>query len=387
MLQRATGIGVYTRSLAQHLQQIPQISSLRLFANGLFLDDELLSADPINKGDAANPDKNQQELTARLRLAGKMRATLVNLPGVAALYKAVMPSIERLRLSPFKDHIFHSPNYLVPHFDGKKVVTFHDLSIQQYPEFHPAPRVRLLGQEMERSAAVADHVITDTELVRGEVIRFYGLSPEKVTSVPLAASPWFMPRTEHECSGVLNRFNLRYKAFFLFASTIEPRKNIRRICEAYRDLRKSTRVEYPLIFVGAPGWSSESEHRDIQELESLGWGRYLEYVDTDTLSKLYSAAAAVVFPSIYEGFGLPALEAQQSGTPVITTAGSAMSEFSAPHDILVNPYEVSDIRDAMQTIVGRKGAPVGAGEHPASSGHDLSWEKTALLTAELYARL
>ena len=84
---------------------------------------------------------------------------------------------------------------------------------------------------------------------------------------------------------------------------------------------------------------------------------------------------------------MPALEAQQSGTPVITTAGSAMSEFSAPHDILVNPYEVSDIRDAMQTIVGRKGAPVGADEHPASSGHDLSWEKTALLTAELYARL
>ena len=387
LLRRATGIGVYTRSLARHLQQAPEIGSLRLFANGLFLNEDFLSRDSVDQGDTADLASHSPDVPSREPFATKIRSVAAHLPGAPALYKTVMPVIERVRLSPFKDDIFHSPNYLVPHFDGRKVVTFHDLSIQRYPEFHPAQRVRLLVKQMERSVAVADHVITDTELVRGEVIRFYGLPPEKVTAIPLAASPWFAPRNEQQCSAVLDRLRLPYKGFFLFASTIEPRKNIRRICAAYKDLRRSTQVEYPLIFVGAAGWSSAAEHSDIQELESLGWGRYLEYVDTATLSKLYSAAAALVFPSIYEGFGLPALEAQQSGTPVITTAASAMSEFSAPHDILVDPYEVSDIRDAMKSLAERQHSATGAREQQAQTGPDLSWAKTAARTAELYASL
>lgn len=387
LLQRATGIGVYTRSLAQHLKQAPQIGSLRLFANGFFLNEDFLPSDPVNQAAAVDLASHNADVASRQRLAARVRSAAARFPGAPALYKTFMPAIERVRLSPFEDYIFHSPNYLVPHFDGRKVVTFHDLSIQRYPEFHPAQRVRLLVKQMERSMAVADHVITDTELVRGEVIGFYGLPPEKVTAIPLAASPWFAPRNEQQCRRVLDRLKLPYKGFFLFASTIEPRKNIRRICAAYKDLRRSTQVEYPLIFVGGAGWSSESEHADIQELESLGWGRYLKYVDTDTLSKLYSAAAALVFPSIYEGFGLPALEAQQSGTPVITTAASAMSEFSAPHDILVDPYEVSDIRDAMKSLAERQHSSTGPGEHQTRISHDLSWAKTAALTAELYASL
>ncbi|MEL0138189.1 MAG: glycosyltransferase, partial [Halieaceae bacterium] len=145
------------------------------------------------------------------------------------------------------------------------------------------------------------------------------------------------------------------------------------------------KTDWPIVFVGGPGWQSEAEHQAIQTLVSRGWAQYLGFVDASVLPALYSAAGALVFPSVYEGFGLPALEAQQSGTRVITSRGSAMAEFSSEHDLLVDPLEVDSLIEAMETVVEHVLADDGRPLQCAGSG--LSWQKTARLTAEVYKKV
>jgi alpha-1,3-rhamnosyl/mannosyltransferase len=205
-----------------------------------------------------------------------------------------------------------------------------------------------------------------------------------VTAIPLAAGEQFKPRAKEDCRAVLEALKIRYKQFFFFASTIEPRKNLLRICAAYKALRAAGKIDWPIIFVGGAGWESEAEHQEIQSLVQRGWAQYLGFVDAATLPILYSAAGALVFPSIYEGFGLPALEAQQSGTRVITSRGSAMAEFSSEHDLLVDPLEVDSLIEGMASAVALELARDGQDIQPDASG--LSWQNTARLTADVYQK-
>jgi alpha-1,3-rhamnosyl/mannosyltransferase len=208
------------------------------------------------------------------------------------------------------------------------------------------------------------------------------MSEARVTAIPLAAGEQFKPRAKEDCRAVLEALKIRYKQFFFFASTIEPRKNLLRICAAYKALREAGKTDWPIIFVGGAGWESEAEHQEIQSLVQRGWAQYLGFVDAATLPILYSAAGALVFPSIYEGFGLPALEAQQSGTRVITSRGTAMAEFASEHDLLVDPLEVDSLIEGMASAVESKLAADGRALESHGSG--LSWQNTARLTAEVY---
>ena len=385
LLRPLSGIGIYSAELARALNKTHAIKDLRFFAHGLFLHENLITSDVIDPPGQHLGEERRRSFPKHLRALSTVRKGLSSAAFAPYLYRAVMPIIERIQLSGLDDYIFHSPNYILPRFGGISVVTFHDLSIQRFPQFHPIPRVKLLQKQMELSITRADHIITDTEMVREEVVAYYGLPAAKVTAIPLAASPGYKPRAGEACRNVLDKFNLEYKSFFLFVSTIEPRKNILRICEAYSDLRKTTNITYPIIFVGDEGWSSEAEHHQIRELESRGWARYLRFVDFPTLQVLYSSARALVFPSIYEGFGLPALEAQQSGTTVVTSLGSAMAEFVSDSDVLVDPFDVSDIKRAMQVIAETdENCLQERGTLPAD---ELSWAKTANATIGVYSAL
>jgi glycosyltransferase involved in cell wall biosynthesis len=385
LLQPFTGIGNYTRNLASNLLALQLLEELTLYANGVVLPGETLAS--VVDAPAALPP-GEDGLRSSAKWGGglvRARAYLASQEWAVNAYQTLMPVIDRVRLYPYRGAVFHSPNYLLPPFNGPTVATFHDLSIQRYPAFHPATRVRLLDKRMGEVAKTASHIITDSIVVRAEVIEYFGLDAARVTAIPLAAGDQFQPRTEDACRQVLQPLGLTYKRFFLFASTIEPRKNLLRICAAYTALREAGKTDWPIVFVGGPGWQSEAEHQAIQALVSRGWAQYLGFVDANILPLLYSATGALVFPSIYEGFGLPALEAQQSGTRVITSRGSAMVEFSSEHDLLVDPLEVDSLIEAMETVVERGLADDGRPLQCAGSG--LSWQKTARLTAEVYKKV
>lgn len=384
LLQPSTGIGTYTWSLINHLQQEMLVEELKLFANGLFLKHPS-SVLMMERSSSHVGPTQQGSPAAYLGGMSAVRALLAKNALAVKLFNTASPLVEHFRLRKYREYLFHSPNYLLPRFSGPTVVTIHDLSIQRYPQFHPPERVRFLDAKIAQAAQGATHIITDSISVREEVIKHFGIDASRVTAIPLAAGEQFKPRTEEACRAVLEPLGLAYKRFFLFTSTIEPRKNLLRICEAYAALREAGKIDWPIIFVGGAGWQSEAEHQAIQALVNRGWAQYLGFVDANTLPVLYSAAGALVFPSIYEGFGLPALEAQRSGTRVITSRGSAMAEFSGEHDLLVDPLEVDSLIEAMETVVDRVLADNGQPLHCAGSG--LSWQKTARLTAEVYKKV
>ena len=189
-------------------------------------------------------------------------------------------------------------------------------------------------------------IVCDSELVAAEIKKDFSVDSCRLTTVPLGVDKCFQPRNS-DSSWPINKRGLQPQSFFLVVGTIEPRKNIRRICLAYRLYRDLSKSPIPIVFVGGKGWESSREHAEIEELQGRGWARYLKYVENHELVALYQNATALVFPSLYEGFGLPAAEAQACGCRVISSRHSAMSEFLSTEDIQVDPHSVEQIAEAM----------------------------------------
>ena len=316
LFQPFTGIGNYTRNLASNLLALQLVQELTLYANGAVLRGDTFTSLIDTPAVLSSGEDGTRSGAKWVGGLVRARTYFASKEWAVKAYQSLMPMIDRARLYPYQGGVFHSPNYLLPPFSGPTVATFHDLSIQRYPEFHPAARVQLLDKRMGEAAKSASHIVTDSIVVREEIIEYFGIDAARVTAIPLAAGEQFKPRTEEACRAVLQQLGLAYKRIFLFTSTIEPRKNLLRICAAYTALREAGKTDWPIIFVGGAGWQSEAEHQAIQALVNRGWAQYLGFVNANTLPVLYSAAGALVFPSVYEGFGLPALEAQQSGTRV-----------------------------------------------------------------------
>lgn len=320
LLSPLTGIGHYTRALALAMLQDQQLSELKLFAYGKFFSNELLTNTGNNEGAGEG---------AKLTVVNRMRAMLSQFPPAIWAYEKVLPKIERLRLASFADsHLFHAPNFFIPAFDGPKVVTFHDLSTLLFPQYHPKARVELANRQMAIAVNSSAHIICDTDFIAKEVTAHFGLSAQRVSTVYLAAAAEFQPRSPEQCAEVLQLFDVEFKKFFLFVSTIEPRKNLVRLLDAYAEYTKKATKPMPFVVVGGQGWNSEQEHERLASLQRQGLVRYRGYLDQSTVHQLYSAARALIYPSLYEGFGLPVLEAMQSGTAVVTSINSSMQEIA-----------------------------------------------------------
>lgn len=377
-----TGIGRYTFELAKRFSTEPRFSDVRFFNMGRWQSfAELLQAGNENLGKSNDPGLIQKSF-------GLLRKTLSNNRSAIKVYSHITPHLYKRRLKPFTaDHIYHSPNFMLPLFNGKKVATFHDLSILKYPEFHPETRVSYLRPEIIKSAQNADHIITDSEAVKQEVIEYFAKSPEEVTAIPLASSL----NVEHPDSALLENFlsshDLVMRQFFLFVSSIEPRKNIGRLLDAYESLAPAFKKQYPLVLTGSSGWKSEGILERIKTMQDSGEVRYLGYTSEIELKYLYRTAGALVFPSIYEGFGLPVIEAQAMGVPVVTSNVSCMPEVAGGAALLVNPYDADSIGNALGQIMLDEGLRKNLKVGGLKNASQYSWENTVAKTVDVYSRL
>jgi alpha-1,3-rhamnosyl/mannosyltransferase len=249
-----------------------------------------------------------------------------------------------------REQIFHSPNYFLPKYAENGVITVHDLSVLKYPETHPIERIKQFEQQLMHSLKIARHIITDTETTRQEVITYFNWPPERITAIHLGIAPTFTPRPLAELRTPLQRYGLKPGSYTLCVATIEPRKGIANLLAAYRQLPATLRMAYPLVLVGGKGWQSESIHQTIAQAQQAGWLHYLGFVDERDLPLLYAGARLFVYPSIYEGFGLPVAEAMASGVPVITANRSTLPEISAGAAQLIDPDDV----DALSTAIASK---------------------------------
>jgi alpha-1,3-rhamnosyl/mannosyltransferase len=208
-----------------------------------------------------------------------------------------------------------------------------------------------------------------------------------VVTVHLGAARQFKPRKESQCESTLAKQELHFKQFFLFVSTLEPRKNLQRLLNAYSHYRHQNIDGLPLVLIGSSGWQLESFSELLNALVAKGWVKNLGYVDDQTLAELYASARALLFPSIYEGFGLPVLEAMQSGTAVLTSRDSAMTEIAGGNSLLVNPRSELEIEQGITKLHNDLEFVSTLEFNGAQRAKDFSWKKCGNEMIQHYQKL
>ena len=375
LLGQLTGIGHYTRQLVTALQAHELLAELKLWADVSFIDSDVASPPSVGN-DSDEPIEISQPVFAAVKRS--IRARAARSYAASWVYSRITDRVAAARLAPYaQTHLYHSPNFILPRYEGPKVVTIHDLSVLRFPEFHRRPMVELCERGIHRAVAEGAQIITDAQLVRKEVINQFGLPGDRVTAVHLAPDVRCRPRSAMECRSVLANFGLTYRSFYLCVGTIEPRKNLLRTFEAYRAGRQAGLFEWPLVVVGAPGWKSAREHEALDALCADGLAVYLRYLDDTSLHQLYSATGLLVFPSLYEGFGLPAIEAQASGSRVLISRGSTMAEFANSSALLVDPEDTDAIRSGLHEGYAHLQSTV-------TDKASRTWEQVAIETAAVY---
>lgn len=357
-----TGIGRYALELANHYQAARhELEAMRFFFAGRWIEDpaELLRA-PV----AASSTKRHKRCFLRPPKSWRQWQMRREMRG----------------------HLFHSPNYFLPEFVSSGIVTVHDLSVFKYPETHPAARIKHFERGFASTLARATHLITDSEATREEVVNYFGWSPERITAIALGARPEFCPRDASAVAAALGVHGLVYGGYSLCVSTLEPRKRIERLLAAYLDLPYSERLRFPLVLAGSPGWLNDGLREQIEQGEQKGWLRYLGFVEEAFLPLLYSGARAFFYPSVYEGFGLPVLEAMASGVPTLTSNSSSLPEVAGGAAWLVEPDNHELLRDGIEQVLCDdtwREAAIGRGLEVAST---LTWAHCAERTLQLYRR-
>ena len=331
--QPLTGLGNYAYQLAKGLPLNPAIEDVKLYSSHRWIKD------------AQTALRANQNL-ARVRNNVPFKTTALK------LYTWQKNTLFKRKSKPFaKDYVLHSPNFLLMPYDGKSVTTIHDLSFIRYPQTHPIERIKLLEKHLPISLQRADAIITDSEFIKNEIQELLTVNPDKIHVVPLAVSKKFQPFEYGENLVALKKHKLDGINYLLSVATLEPRKNLNRLLDAYLILPKRIRQEFKLVIAGARGWLSQDLMAKIKLLVDKGEIISLGYVCDEDLVHIYAGAYGFVLPSLYEGFGLPLLEAMASGVPVLTSNESSLPEVAAGTAILTNAKETESISQGLLQLI------------------------------------
>lgn len=308
------------------------------------------------------------------------------IPGAYVLRRTLQSVAFSRHTRSHRFSLYHEPNFLPLPFDGPIAVTVHDLSWIRFPETHPPERVRALDRQFEKGLRTAQAVIADSAFVRTEIIELFGLDPASVDVVPLAADPIFAPISA-DGHATLQRFGLEPRRYFIAVATLEPRKNLIRVLQAYRQLAPSIRARSPLLLVGLSGWKDETLNRELRPLLASGCVRRLGYLPREVLAALMGGALALVYPSLYEGFGLPPLEAMQCGVPAIVSTGSSLQEVVGDTGIAVDPMDTDAIASAMSRLQEDTQLRDLLGARGLERSGQFSWQRCAAEMVATYRKI
>ena len=294
--------------------------------------------------------------------------------------QGVLPFILR-ETSP---DLCHFTNYLAPlALDRPFVVTFHDMTLQLFPQFHTWRKRLLTATLAPAIARKARLVITPSESAREDLARIFGISKQKIRVIPHAADTCFRPNTSQESwRRIRERYRLR-KPYLLYVGTLEPRKNLVRALEAFSRIRPRF-PDHRFYLAGDLGWRSNELLQSVEAFGLEGAVERLGYVDEKALPALYSHAELFVYPSLYEGFGFPVLEAMACGVPVLTSKTSSLEEIAAEAALLVDPHDVDALSEGLEHALSDTRARetwIRAGPARARS---FSGERTARDTVAVY---
>ncbi|NOZ06114.1 MAG: glycosyltransferase family 4 protein [Chloroflexi bacterium] len=360
-VQQGAGVGRYTRELAEGLLSLSGRPDLTFL---------------YNRHGAARPPVSLAGVPSRVVPLGNKQYRL-------ALLLSHLLGVSWDRWLPQCD-LFHGPDVIAPPMGHTPtVITVHDLSFLRYPQFHrPLNRwnLRWITPYVVRRAAA---VIADSQSTRRDLVELVGTAPHKVHVIfPGVASSYHVLPAGEAGVRVRHRFGLD-GGYILFVGTIEPRKNLETLIEACRQLSWPA----PLVIAGRAGWRAQRLSRRLQALEEDGRVRLLGYVPDDDLPLLYNAAKVFAYPSWYEGFGLPVLEAMACGTPVVTSNVSSLPEVAGQAALLVHPGDAGALAEALARVLRDETLAADLRTRGLARAQAFSWQRTVRETAALYRQI
>jgi alpha-1,3-rhamnosyl/mannosyltransferase len=374
---RPTGVGYYAASLVRALRRLPGVEVER-FPSRWWLNLAALARRARSLSTSARPADGASPggATWRQRMMGLLRHG-----GEALLQRRFRAACARRR-----PDLYHEPNFIPLPSDLPTVATVHDLSPLLHPEWHPADRVALYERRFRDGLRQCAHVLADSDCVRQEIIQAFGLPPERVTRAHIGIRPALRPLPEQEVRRRLDALGLPSR-YLLFLGTIEPRKNVLRLLRVYCSLPEAVRSRWPLLLVGGWGWNvgdvaeylhDEARHRGV---------RHLGYVADADLPALYNGARALVFPSLYEGFGLPPVEMLACGGAVLASTAGAVAETVRGWGHLIVAEDEDAWRAALLRVVADEEWWRSLRQGAVEAATPYSWENCARTTLGVYRKV
>lgn len=287
-------------------------------------------------------------------------------------------------VATIKPDVYHEPNFLAYEFDGPSVITVHDLSWIRYPQMQPKERVRAMDQYFEPGLRRANRILTDSHFVKQELIEVFGIAPHLIHPVYLGAEAQYQPHTPQQTQANLDRLGLAHGQYLLAVGTLEPRKNLQQAIRAFMAMPKSLRQQTPLVLVGMKGWNASQLEKQIAPLLAAGEIRQLGYLSREDLTQVTAGACALVYPSVYEGFGLPPLEAMACGVPVIASNVSSIPEVVGDSGLLIDPLDVNQLTEAMLTLTQAPDLRLDYAGRALARSRQFSWDQCARETLGVY---
>jgi len=293
----------------------------------------------------------------------------------------------RLEIGRLNLDLLHSPDFIPPfRRNCKSVITVHDLAFLLYPHFLTKESARYYGQ-IDQAVRNTDHIIAVSESTRQDTIKLLGVSERKITVIHEAANPIYRQVDTKEAHRRVSQMYGLDRDYILFVSTIEPRKNLPGLIQAYHKLRNDYKVSEGLVLAGSQGWLSEEVYNMVEALNLEEHVRFLGRVPSEHLVYLYNAARLLVHPSFYEGFGLPPLEAITCGTPAIVSNVSALPEVVGDAAILVDPHDIDGLTVAMWRVLTDEVLRINLISKGLKRASMFSWRRAAQETLAVYRRV
>lgn len=280
-------------------------------------------------------------------------------------------------------------NYVIPPgVKGKTALYVYDMAYKVHPETIGNKTLKMLNQNLENSCKRADCIITISEFSKNEIIKYLNVSSDKITVIPCAVDHGIYNEvlTFEDFFSIKEKYNITGEYFF-YLGTLEPRKNIERLVDAYAILNKRYNEVPYLVLSGKNGWNYDNIYKKIKDYKLEKKVIFTGYVEPDEAVILLKGAFAFVFPSIYEGFGMPPLEAMACGVPVITSNITSLPEVVQDAGYLVDPFSVEDIFDAMVKILSEPEYRERLKQKGLKRAKEFTWRRSAELLRKVYEKM
>jgi len=353
LLSPLTGVGIYTYQIAKHLQTINSGNNYTYFYG--YYSKNLITYEE-NKGKFYT-----------------VKETVKNIPFLGSVARRFKGIINYITHKSFD--LYFETNYIPMNIKTKRlVVTVFDFSFHEHPDWHPKDRVQYYNKYFWKNIERADRIIVISDYVKNSAVRF-GLPEEKIKTIHLGFDrEVFKTYTQEDLQPLRVKYSLP-ENFILFIGSVEPRKNLLNLIRAYITLDESLRNVFKLVLAGFKGW----ENKEIMQLLDAVKKDvvYVGYVPNDDLGKLYNLATVFAYPSFYEGFGLPPLEAMACGCPVITSNVTSLPEVCGDAARYVDPHRIENIAEGIHDVLTGEDLKQTLVRKGLERAKLFSWEKSA----------